>query len=57
LLLAHLQGNNLGFSDEVSYIFEKQIEEAAVLVINKVDLLSEDELDLVAKLANERFTS
>jgi Ni2+-binding GTPase involved in maturation of urease and hydrogenase len=56
LLLAHLQGNNLGFSDEVSYFFKKQIEEAAVLVINKVDLLSEDELNLVAKLANERFT-
>ncbi|NJO92469.1 MAG: hypothetical protein HC831_28485 [Chloroflexia bacterium] len=55
LLLAHLQGNNLGFSDEVSYIFEKQIEEAAVLVINKVELLSADELALITKLTNEKF--
>ncbi len=56
LLLFHLQGNNLGFSDEVSYIFEKQIEEAAILVVNKVDLLSADELALLIKLANEKFT-
>ncbi len=56
LLLSHLQVSNLGFSDEVSYIFEKQIEEAAILVVNKVDLLGGDELDLVTKFANEKFT-
>ena len=39
LLLDHLQGKKLPFSDEISYIFTKQIEEADILVINKIDLL------------------
>jgi Ni2+-binding GTPase involved in maturation of urease and hydrogenase len=35
----HLAGNPLPFSEDVVYIFEKQIEEAGLLVINKIDLL------------------
>ena len=33
-----------GFPDSVTYIFRKQLEEADVIVINKVDLLSQEEL-------------
>ncbi len=39
LYLHHLLGNPLPFSEDVVYIFEKQIEEAGLLVINKIDLL------------------
>ena len=56
LLLAFLQGVEIGFTDEVSYIFEKQIEEAAVLVVNKVDLLSTKELEQITNLSSTKFT-
>lgn len=36
-----LDGSPLPFSDNISYIFQKQIEEAPVLVINKTDLKPE----------------
>jgi len=41
LLRLHLMGQLLPFSEDVVYIFEKQLEEAGLVVINKVDLLSE----------------
>ncbi|GAP05936.1 putative GTPase [Anaerolinea thermolimosa] len=40
LLLHFLRGDAMPFSDEVVYIFEKQIEEAGLVVINKMDLLT-----------------
>ena len=40
LLLMHLQGKALPFKDETNYIWEKQLEEAEILIVNKVDLLS-----------------
>ena len=55
LLRMWLLGVELPFSDEVQYIFEKQIEEAGLLVINKMDLLSAEELQEVERLASERF--
>jgi len=55
LLLAYLSGDEMGFTDEVSYIFEKQIEEASILVINKVDLLSTGELLKIKELSRASF--
>lgn len=55
LLLAFLEGEELPFSENVLYIFKKQIEEAQILIINKVDLLSESEVDQVYKLAINAF--
>ena len=55
LLRMWLLGIELPFSDEVQYIFEKQIEEAGLLVINKKDLLSAEDLIEVKQLAVERF--
>jgi Ni2+-binding GTPase involved in maturation of urease and hydrogenase len=40
LLLRHLRGEPLPFSDDVVYIYEKQLEEAGLVVVNKADLLS-----------------
>jgi G3E family GTPase len=47
LFLHHLTGEPLPFSEDVVYIFEKQIEEAGLLVINKIDLLSQDDISLL----------
>jgi Ni2+-binding GTPase involved in maturation of urease and hydrogenase len=55
LLRMWLQGEELPFSEEVTYIFEKQIEEAGLLVINKIDLLTGEDVQEVEWLARQRF--
>jgi len=57
LLLAFLSGEELPFSDNVLYIFEKQIEEAELLIINKIDLLNAAEVEQVFTLAQKAFPS
>ncbi|MCH8924377.1 MAG: cobalamin biosynthesis protein P47K, partial [Planctomycetes bacterium] len=44
-----------GFSPKAAYIFLKQVEEADVVVINKIDKLSPAELDELIALVGERF--
>ena len=54
--LASLGGRKLPgmFSKDVGYIYRKQIEEAEILVVNKIDLLAEADLeDLLARLERE----
>ncbi len=55
LLLAFLQGEELPFSENVLYIFEKQIEEGKILVINKIDLLTGPEVEQITTLAARAF--
>lgn len=55
LLLRRLEGFPLPFSDEVAYVFDRQLEEAGLLVVNKIDLLQEAERSRLAGLAAERF--
>lgn len=55
LLRLYLKGESLPFSEEVLYIFRKQIEEASLLVINKSDLLSETALVELLALAEQEF--
>jgi Ni2+-binding GTPase involved in maturation of urease and hydrogenase len=43
LLLARLSGRTLPFSEDVLYVFDRQIEEADLLVLNKRDLLKGEE--------------
>ena len=43
------------FSDKVSYIYRKQLEEANVIVINKVDLLTSGELGKLKATLEEAF--
>ncbi len=45
LLERRVHGKPLPFSDSIVYIFDKQIEEAQVLVVNKRDLLPSDLVD------------
>jgi Ni2+-binding GTPase involved in maturation of urease and hydrogenase len=55
LLLRRLTGQPMPFSDQVVYIFDKQMEEAGLLVINKTDLVPEEEAHRVEQLAKARF--
>ena len=55
LLLEYLRGNKPNFEEETVYIWEKQIEEAEILVINKIDLLTRDELAELKISAAEKF--
>jgi G3E family GTPase len=49
------QEQGLGFSRKAAYIFLKQLEEADVVVINKVDKLSAAERDELLRLVKERY--
>lgn len=50
LLLMYLQGKTLPFSPETNYIWEKQLEESEILIVNKKDLLNAGELDQLNSL-------
>lgn len=54
LLERFLHGALLPFSDNISYIFKKQIEESAVLVINKIDLRPKTANEIL-KIATKRY--
>lgn len=47
-------GLDLPYSEDVVYIFDKQLEEAGLLVMNKVDLLSVPDQEKMAKWADSR---
>jgi hypothetical protein len=55
LLDRWLTGENLPYSDDVTYIFEQQLNEAGLLVINKMDLLGKENAAVVLEKARERF--
>ncbi len=55
LLERFLNGEEMPFSEDVSYIFAKQIEEASILVINKIDLLDPQRVQQVADLVAIRY--
>lgn len=55
LLRLHLMGEELPFSENVSYIFAKQIEEAGLLVVNKRDLLSDAAAEALLAQAREAY--
>jgi G3E family GTPase len=57
LLLLHLQGKTLPFSLETNYIWEKQIEEAEILIVNKIDLLSISESEALILLMKDSYPS
>jgi Ni2+-binding GTPase involved in maturation of urease and hydrogenase len=55
LLLARLSGKSLPFSEDVIYVFDRQLEEAELLVLNKRDLLSGAERASLKALAAEAW--
>lgn len=55
LLLRRLRGLPLPFSDEVIYIWDQQLAEAGLLVINKMDLLGDPDRCDLEGLAQARY--
>jgi G3E family GTPase len=55
LLRAYLDGLDLPFQDGVIYVFEKQIEEANILILNKIDLLEPKQGEELLKKSQERY--
>ncbi len=55
LLRRRLLGQEMPFSDDVVYIFDEQLEEAGLLVINKIDLVLNQQLEEVEDLLKTRF--
>ncbi len=53
LLLKETETN---FPEEVSYLFQKQLEEADIIVLNKIDLLDEKEKDRLSDALKEKFS-
>lgn len=43
------------FKDNVRYIYNKQIEEADILIVNKIDMISSDDLGRVKQLVKHRY--
>ncbi|MEP7109271.1 MAG: GTP-binding protein [Ferruginibacter sp.] len=54
VLLTFLQGQN-SFHDNINYIYEKQLEEAEIIIINKIDLLSIEQLKWAKKLIKHKY--
>ena len=54
LLYQMLCGNNHIFEASTSYIFFKQLEEAGVIVINKIDLFARDSIGALNRMVQER---
>ena len=52
LLLAETESN---FPEEVAYLFGKQLEEADILVLNKIDLVAETEIERLVSLLTEKY--
>ncbi len=52
LLLARLSGTRLPFSEDVVYVFDRQLEEADLIVLNKRDLLSPPDRARLLSLAS-----
>ncbi len=44
------------FPEEVSYLFMKQLEEADLIILNKIDLLKDDEQSRLKKLLESKFS-
>ncbi len=55
LLLARLSGRRLPFSEDVVYIFDRQLEEAELIGLNKRDLLKPGELEALEELADRAW--
>ncbi|MCL5997082.1 MAG: CobW-like GTP-binding protein [Chloroflexi bacterium] len=55
LLRRRLSNQPMPFGDDVVYIYDKQIEEAGLLIINKVDLLSAADMQATHALAQTTF--
>jgi Ni2+-binding GTPase involved in maturation of urease and hydrogenase len=57
LLIKFLQNDRNIFHDSINYIYEKQLEEADIIVVNKTDLLTQKQTAVAKKLIAEFYGS
>ncbi|HVZ97216.1 MAG TPA: GTP-binding protein [Chitinophagaceae bacterium] len=57
LLHSIIRGTSSFIDGDVRYIFQKQMEEADVLILNKADLVTQDELNEVMKVLRQDYSS
>jgi G3E family GTPase len=55
LLHSIINGTSAFIDDEVQYIYKKQMEEADILILNKVDLLNEQEFEEVNSFMQQEY--
>jgi Ni2+-binding GTPase involved in maturation of urease and hydrogenase len=55
LFYRYLKGLEMPFSEGVVYIFEKQLEESELVIINKIDLLDDEKVKELIRLAQDRY--
>lgn len=54
LQLLYVEEKHL-FNNEVYYIYQKQLEEAIIIVVSKIDLISEEDLRRIQNMLHERY--
>ncbi len=57
LLRMILDGKTNSFDETVNYIYRKQLEEAGIIIINKIDLVSEAELQAIKQIMKEKYSN
>ncbi|MEO8711251.1 MAG: GTP-binding protein [Parafilimonas sp.] len=57
LLYSIIAGTSSFIDDTVRYIFKKQMEEADILMLNKIDLLNEEQVNEVQKFMQQEYSS
>lgn len=57
LLKMILTGTAGAFDETVAYIYQKQLEEAGIIVLNKIDLISREELAEVKELVEKKYSN
>src|SRR5215470_477867 len=55
VLLSLIEGQSSFISNDIQYIYKKQLEEAGLIVINKCDLLSEDERKKIQSVLKSEY--
>lgn len=54
-LLSILEGHSSFINENVQYIYKKQLEEAGILIVNKSDLLTEDEIRKIKLILGSEY--
>ncbi len=55
LLSIYLQNHKRVFHQNINYIYEKQLEEADIIVVNKIDLFNQEQLSQAKQLIEKEF--